>query len=69
MDDAAQAFLKTKIMDNIQKYSFLICFTGYLREQSKLAIEGATQEEKDKFALTGGKSKREKRPLLTLADL
>jgi hypothetical protein len=35
MDDAAQAFLKTKIMDNIQKYFFLICFTGYLREQSR----------------------------------
>merc|ERR1711902_384816 len=30
MDDAAQAFLKTKIMDNIQKYVYLICFTGYL---------------------------------------
>merc|ERR1711887_397568 len=26
MDDAAQAFLKTKIMDNIQKYFYLICF-------------------------------------------
>merc|ERR1712012_325447 len=30
MDDAAQAFLKTKIMDNIQKYFYLICFTAYL---------------------------------------
>merc|ERR1712227_667353 len=29
MDDAAQAFLKTKIMDNIQKYFYLICFTAY----------------------------------------
>merc|ERR1712117_161137 len=28
------AFLKTKIMDNIQKYFYLICYTGYLREQS-----------------------------------
>merc|ERR1712033_93362 len=28
MDDAAQAFLKTKIMDNIQKYFYLICFTA-----------------------------------------
>merc|ERR1719246_127988 len=37
MDDAAQAFLKTKIMDNIQKYFYLICFTGYLRDQSKVA--------------------------------
>merc|ERR1712226_1108809 len=33
MDDAAQAFLKVKIMDNIHKYYYLICFTGYLREQ------------------------------------
>merc|ERR1712180_321680 len=36
MDDAAQAFLKTKIMDNIQKYFYLICFTAYLREMSKV---------------------------------
>merc|ERR1711953_793534 len=28
MDDAAQAFLKTKIMDNIQKYFYLIVFTA-----------------------------------------
>jgi len=55
MDDAAQAFLKTKIMDNIQKYFYLICFTGYLREQSKKGKEGASEEEKKAFALTGGK--------------
>merc|ERR1739848_890457 len=52
MDDAAQAFLKTKIMDNIQKYVYLICFTGYLREQSKLAKDAGAEE----FKLTGGKS-------------
>lgn len=51
MDDAAQAFLKTKIMDNIQKYVYLICFTGYLREQSKLAKDAGG----DEFKLTGGK--------------
>merc|ERR1712128_124518 len=34
MDDAAQVFLKTKIMDNIQKYSYLIVFAGYMREQA-----------------------------------
>merc|ERR1712033_74004 len=28
MDDAAQAFLKSKIMDNIHKYFYLIVFTG-----------------------------------------
>merc|ERR1712066_154764 len=55
MDDAAQAFLKTKIMDNIQKYFYLICFTGYLREQSKVAKDGVTEEQKKTFALTGGK--------------
>merc|ERR1712038_61699 len=55
MDDAAQAFLKTKIMDNIQKYVYLICFTGYLREQSKLAIDGVSEEDKKAFALSGGK--------------
>jgi protein-tyrosine phosphatase len=55
MDDAAQAFLKTKIMDNIQKYFYLICFTAYLREQSKVAKDGISDEEKKAFALTGGK--------------
>ena len=57
MDDAAQAFLKTKIMDNIQKYFYLICFTGYLREQSKIAKDGISEEEKKAFSLTGGKGK------------
>merc|ERR1712099_40701 len=52
MDDAAQAFLKTKIMDNIQKYVYMICFTGYLREQSKLAIDAGAEE----FKLSGGKA-------------
>jgi hypothetical protein len=55
MDDAAQAFLKTKIMDNIQKYFYLICFTGYLREQGKAGKDGHSEEEKKAFALTGGK--------------
>jgi hypothetical protein len=55
MDDAAQAFLKTKIMDNIQKYFYLICFTAYLREQSRMAMDGVSEEEKKTFALTGGK--------------
>merc|ERR1712021_242826 len=54
MDDAAQAFLKTKIMDNIQKYFYLICFTGYLRDQSALARDDASEEAK-KNTLAGGK--------------
>merc|ERR1711992_417031 len=39
MDDAAQAFLKSKIMDNIHKYFYLIVFSGYIREASAAAIE------------------------------
>merc|ERR1712066_121815 len=55
MDDAAQAFLKTNIMDNIQKYFYLICFTSYLRDQSKVAKDGITEEDKKAFSLSGGK--------------
>jgi len=55
MDDAAQAFLKTKIMDNIQKYFYLIVFAAYLREQAISAIGGVSEEDKKSFALTGGK--------------
>merc|ERR1712018_354152 len=55
MDDAAQAFLKTKFMDNIQKYFYLICFTAYLRDMSKVAKDGVSEEEKKAFSLTGGK--------------
>lgn len=36
MDDAAQAFLKSKIMDNITKYFYLICFSAYVREAGVL---------------------------------
>merc|ERR1712079_661719 len=36
MDDAVQKFLKAKIMDNIHKYFYLICFTAYVREISIL---------------------------------
>merc|ERR1711899_283372 len=37
MDDAAQAFLKVKIMDNIHKYYYLIVFTAYMREMAEVA--------------------------------
>ena len=33
MDDAAQAFLKSKIMDNIHKYYYLIVFASYILDQ------------------------------------
>merc|ERR1712038_371080 len=52
MDDAAQAFLKMKIMDNIHKYYYLIVFTAYMREQSKIAKDAGAEE----FKLTGGKA-------------
>merc|ERR1711944_154682 len=55
MDDAAQVFLKSKIMDNIHKYFYLICFSAYLREQASVAKDGISEEEKKAFSLTGGK--------------
>jgi len=55
MDDAAQVFLKSKIMDNIHKYFYMIAFTGYIREMAALAISTATDEDKAKHGLTGGK--------------
>merc|ERR1712158_241952 len=55
MDDAAQAFLKIKIMDNIHKYFYLITFCAYLREQSKTVRMDVSEEEKKTFALSGGK--------------
>merc|ERR1719270_409482 len=56
MDDAAQGFLKSKIMDNIHKYFYIIAFTAYMREAAELARNAATEEDKAKNALTGGKT-------------
>merc|ERR1712080_115976 len=55
MDDAAQVFLKSKIMDNIHKYFYLIAFTAYMREAAEAAISTATDEDKAKHGLAGGK--------------
>merc|ERR1712029_435302 len=55
MDDAAQVFLKSKIMDNIAKYFSLIVFTAYMRQAAELARNGLSDEEKSKNALSGGK--------------
>merc|ERR1712110_731012 len=55
MDDAAQVFLKSKIMDNIHKYFYLIVFTAYMRDAAALAISTATDEDKAKHGLAGGK--------------
>merc|ERR1711893_367104 len=51
MDDAAQAFLKTKIMDNIHKYFYLIVFAGYMREASVAAREAIEADKKASVAL------------------
>merc|ERR1712130_262909 len=55
MDDAAQAFLKSKIMDNIHKYYYLIVFTAYMREAAEVARTTMTDEKKAELTLTGGK--------------
>merc|ERR1712154_421908 len=55
MDDAAQVFLKSKIMDNIHKYFYLIVFTAYMREAAILCKDAASEDDKKAFSLTGGK--------------
>merc|ERR1711936_1304788 len=56
MDDAAQAFLKAKIVDNIRKYFYLVVFSGYIREQVAAAREAVEAEKKAAVALpTSGK--------------
>merc|ERR1712210_442536 len=55
MDDAAQAFLKVKIMDNIHKYYYLIVFTAYMREMAEAARESCTDEQKAALTLSGGR--------------
>merc|ERR1711990_768759 len=56
MDDAAQVFLKSKIMDNIHKYFYLIVFTANMRQAADLARNSLSDEEKAKNALSGGKA-------------
>merc|ERR1712130_1070289 len=55
MDDAAQAFLKMKIMDNIHKYYYLIVFTAYMGEAADQARNNIPEEKKAELTLTGGK--------------
>merc|ERR1712186_322328 len=47
----AQAFLKSKIMDNIHKYFYLIVFAGYMRQASSAAREAIAADKKDSVAL------------------
>merc|ERR1712062_875273 len=56
MDDAAQAFLKVKIMDNIHKYYYLIVFTAYMIEMAEVARTTMTDEQKAALTLPGGKT-------------
>merc|ERR1711992_135511 len=51
MDDAAQAFLKSKIMDDIHKYFYIIAFAGYIREASAAAREVVEADKKAAVAL------------------
>merc|ERR1712045_350835 len=51
MDDAAQAFLKSKIMDNIHKYFYIIAFAGYMREAAVAAREAVEADKKAAVAL------------------
>merc|ERR1712063_206403 len=51
MDDAAQAFLKTKIMDNIAKYFYMIVFAAYMRDAAAKAREAVDAEKKAAVAL------------------
>merc|ERR1712198_363317 len=55
MDDAAQAFLKVKIMYNIHKYYYLIVFTAYMREAADKARNNVPDDKKAELTLTGGK--------------
>merc|ERR1712117_663086 len=56
MDDAAQVFLKSKIMDNIHKYFYLIAFTSYMRQCADLAKNSGSEEDKAKYSLASGKT-------------
>merc|ERR1711944_324682 len=51
MDDAAQAFLKMKIMDNIHKYFYIIVFAAYMREAAAAAREAVEADKKAAVAL------------------
>merc|ERR1711893_536718 len=51
MDDAAQAFLKSKIMDNIHKYFYIIVFAAYMRDAAAKAREAVDADKKATVAL------------------
>merc|ERR1712176_1214525 len=51
MGDAAQAFLKSKIMDNIHKYFYIIVFAAYMRDAATKARESVEADKKAAVAL------------------
>ena len=55
MDDAAQVFLKTKIMDNIHKYFYLIVYAGYMRQAGIAARNAVDEASKAAVTLASGK--------------
>merc|ERR1711971_753496 len=55
MDDAAQALLKSKIMDNIHKYFYLILYTAYIRQAGEAARNAVDEASKAEVALSSGK--------------
>jgi len=55
MDDAAQAFLKSKIMDNIHKYYYLIVFAAYMLEAAEMARNSVADDLKSEVTLKSGK--------------
>merc|ERR1712002_790762 len=55
MDDAAQAFLKSEIMDNIHKYFYLIVFAGYMLEAAEMTRNAVSDEIKAEYTLKTGK--------------
>merc|ERR1712215_243583 len=54
MDEAAQAFLKAKIMDNIHKYFYLIVFSAFMREATEQARNTYPEDKNDGETQTGG---------------
>merc|ERR1712059_116815 len=55
MDDAAQAFLKAKIMDNIHKYFYLILYTAYIKQAGEAARNSCEDSLKPAVTLKSGK--------------
>merc|ERR1711902_403962 len=55
MDDAAQAFLKVKIMDNIHKYYYMIVFAAYMLEAAEMARNSVADDLKSEVTLKSGK--------------